>query len=200
MRAAPVIAAPTTWLDRMRTEADRLTQRVLAAQLGVSPTLLNRALLGKYTSDLGRLQTAFEGAYGNSVDWLGALRAEVERSSQVRAAQRIGLSPATVSQVLSGQYKADAQRIARRVRGALLGETVECPVALEMPLHICQGIQDRRAGKFGNPVWARAQLCCKGLGEFSGAGPCSHACAPASTSTYAVPTPQPQSQPMEKQS
>jgi hypothetical protein len=112
-------------------------------------------------------------------DWLPALRAEVDRTSGARTALRLGISEATVSQVLSGKYLADPQRIARRVRGALMGETVECPVALEMPLHKCQEIQDRKAGSFGNPVYARAQLCCKGRGEFSESGPCRHACSPS---------------------
>lgn len=117
------------------------------------------------------------------MNWLNTLRAEVARTSQARVAQRLGLSEGTVSQVLSGTYKASSQRIERRVRGALMGETVECPVALEMPLHVCQGIQDRPAGRFGNPVHARAWLCCKGRGEFSSAGPCPHAASQAGTTT-----------------
>ena len=119
----------------------------------------------------------------NPNDWLSALRAEAARTSQARAAQRIGVSPGTVSQVLSGAYKADPQRIARRVRGAILGETVECPVALEMPLQKCQEIQDRKAGAGGNPIYARAWLCCKGQGEFAAAGPCPHACSSAAAAT-----------------
>ena len=110
-----------------------------------------------------------------ATSWLLALRAEVARTTQARVAERLGLSEGTVSQVLSGQYKAATQRIERRVRGALMGETVDCPVALEMPMHVCQGIQDRAGGRFGNPVHARAWLCCKGRGEFSGVGPCQHA-------------------------
>lgn len=117
------------------------------------------------------------------MSWLDTLRAEVARTSATRVAQRLGVSDGTVSQVLSGKYLANTQRIERRVRGVLLGETVECPVALEMPLHVCQGIQDRPQGRFGNPVHARAWLCCKGRGEFADRGPCLHACAPAPAPT-----------------
>lgn len=175
------------WLDRLRTEAARTTQRDLAERLGVSQSLLCQALAGKYTGDLARLEAAFEAAYGNGENWLPALRAEVERTSQTRTALRLGVSEATISQVLSGKYAANPQRIARRVRGALLGEVVDCPVALEMPLHKCQEIQDRKSGQGGNPVYARAWLCCKGLGPFAEAGPCRHACTPQSTPKDATP-------------
>jgi DNA-binding transcriptional regulator YdaS (Cro superfamily) len=114
------------------------------------------------------------------MSWLTTLRAEVARTSQARVALRLGVSEGTVSQVLSGTYKASTQRIERRVRGVLLGEVVECPVAFEMPLQVCQAIQDRPADKrFGNPVHARAWLCCKGRGEFTNAGPCPHAAGQA---------------------
>lgn len=165
----------TTWIDRLREAADRHGQREVAARMGLSQTTISLVLTGKYPGDASRVQAAFEAAFGNSLDWLGALRAECERTSQARVAVRIGVSPGTVSQVLSGNYGADTARIARRVRGALLGETVECPVALEMPLHKCQEIQERKAGAGGNPIYARAQLCCRGIGPWADAGPCRHA-------------------------
>lgn len=116
--------------------------------------------------------------------WLHALRAEVARTSQARVAQRLGLSEGTVSQVVGGKYAANTRRIERRVRGALLGEMVECPVALEMPLQVCQGIQDRPKGSsFGNPVHGRAWLCCRGLGEWSNHGPCPHYCGGQANTT-----------------
>lgn len=115
-------------------------------------------------------------------DWMAALRDQVARTSQARVAQRIGTAESTVSQVLSGTYRANPVRIARRVRGVLLGETVECPVALEMPLDVCQGIQDRKEGQHGNPLYRRAWLCCRGRGEFVNAGPCPHYCGAGAAS------------------
>lgn len=172
----------TTWTDRLLAECDRTSQREVAARLGISQGTVSLVLAGKYSGDVARVQTAFEAAFGSSVDWLSALRAECERTTASRAAARIGVSPATVSQVLSGQYRADTRRIARRVRGALLGEMVECPVALAMPLHRCQEIQDRKAGAGGNPIYMRAWMCCKGQGPFADQGPCRHACgAPTTT-------------------
>jgi predicted transcriptional regulator len=167
------------WVERLRTECDRTSQRDVAARMGASQAVLCKLLLDQYPSDTAWLETKFEAAFGSNQNWLAALRAEVARTSGARTALRLGISEATVSQVLSGKYAADTQRIARRVRGALLGETVECPVALEMPMHKCQEIQDRKAGSFGNPVYARAQLCCRGRGEFADKGVCRHACGPA---------------------
>lgn len=165
----------SSWINRLREAAAHHGQRDVAARMGISQTTVSLVLTGKYSGDTERVQAAFEAAFGSAVDWLAALRAEADRTTQERVAQRLGVSPGTVSQVLSGKYGADTTRIARRVRGALLGETVECPVALEMPLHRCQEIQERKPGTSGNPIYARAQLCCRGLGPWADAGPCPHA-------------------------
>ncbi|MFO1417285.1 MAG: hypothetical protein U1E83_01310 [Methylotetracoccus sp.] len=69
--------------------------------------------------------------------WLGALRLACEKSSQATVARRLGVSPATVSQVLKGTYRADLGGIEKRVRGALLGETVECPILGSIRTNIC---------------------------------------------------------------
>lgn len=53
------------------------------------------------------------------------LRAEVERTSQTRAAARIGVSPAVVNQVLAGKYKGNLGNVAAKVAEKL--GAVECP-------------------------------------------------------------------------
>ena len=53
------------------------------------------------------------------IEWLAALRLVCATTSQGRAAEQLGISEATVSQVLSGTYKAATTRIERRVRGEL---------------------------------------------------------------------------------
>lgn len=106
--------------------------------------------------------------------WLDALRAYAERVGGERAAERIGLSAATVSQVLAGKYQADTLRIERRVRGELLRETCECPVLLEPTLRICQEVQDARYEDIANPLRARAWLACRGRGHFEAVGACVH--------------------------
>lgn len=70
-------------------------------------------------------------------DWLAALRQACSKDSQAAVARRLGVSPATVSQVLKGSYKADLGGIEQRVRGALLGETVTCPILGDIKRNVC---------------------------------------------------------------
>lgn len=108
--------------------------------------------------------------------WLQALRAERDRTSGGRTADRLGVSEATVSQVLSGSYKANPVRIERRVRGELLGEQCECPVLMEISLRVCQDVQERKRGEGSNPQYQQAWFACRGQGRFEHRGPCPHFC------------------------
>ncbi len=108
--------------------------------------------------------------------WLQALRAEKDRTSGARTAERLGVSEATVSQVLSGTYKANAVRIERRVRGELMGEQVDCPVLMEISLRVCQDVQERKRGEGSNPQYQQAWFACRGQGRFDQRGPCPHFC------------------------
>ena len=77
-------------------------------------------------------------AWGDAMpDWVGALAAEANRTSSQEAAVRIGYSPAVVSQILSNAYPGDVDRVAQKVRGALLGHRVICPVLGEIGKDIC---------------------------------------------------------------
>lgn len=106
-------------------------------------------------------------------DWMSALRAQVQRTSQSRMALKLGISPGTVSQVLSGTYRADTSRIERRVRGLLMGEVVECPVLWDLPMHVCQDLQERK-GPLANEHQQQAWFCCRGAGRYEDRGPCTH--------------------------
>ena len=77
-------------------------------------------------------------------DWVKALRAECERSSQGRAGDLIGYSSAVVNQVLKGSYKGDLSAVEDAVRGGLMGATVDCPVIGEIPRQRC--IEHQRRG------------------------------------------------------
>lgn len=111
-------------------------------------------------------------------DWLGALRAECQRTTQAQAAARIGVSETTTSQVLSGSYKANPIRIERRVRGVLMAAMCECPVMGDVSTRVCQDVQERQPGKggtgIGNPQHAQAWHACRGSGRFAKAGQCLH--------------------------
>ena len=57
------------WLEVLRKECLASSQSAVARRLGVSATLVNQALKGTYTGNLGRLQTLVEGTLMNqSVD------------------------------------------------------------------------------------------------------------------------------------
>lgn len=76
-------------------------------------------------------------------EWIDALRAECERTSQTRTAKRLGVSPSMVNQVLGGSYKGNIARLETLVRGELMAETVECPVMGEITKRQCQDAQER---------------------------------------------------------
>jgi hypothetical protein len=93
-------------------------------------------------------------------DWLEALRAETARTSQSRAAHRIGMSASVVNQVLKGIYKGRVQRVAERVRGALMNQKVVCPVLGEISCKRCQDEQGRPFGST-NPLRVAVYKSCR---------------------------------------
>lgn len=162
-----------TWLDTLRAECARTSQRKAADLLGLSVTTVNLVLKGKYMSSTDRIEARVRERLTDA-PWLRALREEVTRTSQARTAERLGISEATVSQVLSGNYKADTARIERRVRGELLGETVECRVMFDVSMRVCQDMQERKQGQAANPAALQCHAACRGLGRFASSGACPH--------------------------
>jgi hypothetical protein len=92
-----------------------------------------------------------------SQHWKEVLRAECARTSQRKAATRIGYSDAVVSGVLKGTYKGDLRRVEEAVKGALMGALVDCPVIGELPRNRCIEYQ-RRAHQFAATNPMRVQL------------------------------------------
>jgi DNA-binding transcriptional regulator YdaS (Cro superfamily) len=76
-------------------------------------------------------------------DWLAALREACRQTSQAAIAKRLGLSAATISQVLAGKYPGDLAAIETRVRGELLRETVPCPLLGDITKRKCQDWQKK---------------------------------------------------------
>ena len=77
-------------------------------------------------------------------EWLAALRAEAQRTSQRLAGTVIGYSAAAVSLVLKGTYTGNLDRIESAVKGALLGATIECPVLSTLRRDVCAAHQVRK--------------------------------------------------------
>lgn len=70
-------------------------------------------------------------------DWIRELAGLASRRSLNAAAKRLGYSPATLSQTLANKYPGDLEKIAATVRGALMGETVLCPVLGDIGRDAC---------------------------------------------------------------
>lgn len=69
-----------------------------------------------------------QAAWGDLPDWVEALAEQAAATSGTLAAGKIGYSPAVVSHVLANTYKGDIAAVEAKVRGALMGETVVCPI------------------------------------------------------------------------
>ena len=76
--------------------------------------------------------------------WIEVLRAECERTSQSAVAARVGMSATVISQALSGNYPGRIENLKKRVEGALMAQTVGCPVLGEIPRNECLDHQLRK--------------------------------------------------------
>jgi hypothetical protein len=76
--------------------------------------------------------------------WLDALRTECARTSQTAVAEQIGMSATVICQVLSGKYPGRLANVQQRVEGALLKQTVVCPVLGTLPRNECLDHQQRK--------------------------------------------------------
>ncbi|MFT4098460.1 MAG: transcriptional regulator [Rhodoblastus sp.] len=88
-------------------------------------------------------------------DWVDVLAEECDARSGVVVARRIGYSGAVVSSVLAAKYKGDLGKVEAKVRGALMGEIVQCPVLDEITKDRCIAEQGR---KFAATSSTRAKL------------------------------------------
>ncbi|QDG74431.1 transcriptional regulator [Labrenzia sp. PHM005] len=70
-------------------------------------------------------------------DYVRELARLADNQSLNSCAKRIGLSPATLSQTISNRYPGNQKKVEAAVRGALMGETVVCPILGEIGRHIC---------------------------------------------------------------
>ncbi len=81
-------------------------------------------------------------AWSTLPDWIEALVCEVERTNGTKTAARIGYSGGVISQVLRRNYPGDMPRVETAIRGALMGETVDCPVLGDIGRDRCLQEQD----------------------------------------------------------
>lgn len=95
-----------------------------------------------------------------SPDWIAALAAECDRSSQGKVAGRLNISSAVVNQVLGNTYTGRVDRVEARVRGELLNAKVLCPILAEISKREC--LDNQRLKFTGtNPLRVRLFVACK---------------------------------------
>lgn len=88
-------------------------------------------------NDRTYVEKAMEAFEGSPPDWIVALAQKADAGGLDGAAEAIGYSGSLVSTVLRNVYKGDVGRVEQKVRGALMGMTVTCPVIGEMSRHDC---------------------------------------------------------------
>jgi hypothetical protein len=97
----------------------------------------------------------------NLPDWVLVLAEEADRTTGAAAAARIGYSAAVVSSVIVRSYRGDLGRVEAKVRGALMGDTVDCDVLGEITRDRC--LDEQKKG-FASTSSVRARLyrACRG--------------------------------------
>ena len=77
-------------------------------------------------------------AWGDDLpDWVLALAEEATRITGVAVAKKIGYAGAVVTQIVRRKYPGDMGRVEAKVRGALMGATVVCPILGEIGRDRC---------------------------------------------------------------
>jgi hypothetical protein len=98
----------------------------------------------------------------NSPDWVKALAAACDKSSQGTVAHELEISSAVVNQLLGRSYKGRVDRMESRVRGQYMKAVVDCPVLGEISTRDCQENQARARGPFRatNPLRIALRKSC----------------------------------------
>lgn len=94
-------------------------------------------------------------AWGEPPAEVIALAREANRTTSAKAAKRIGYSGAVVSHLLANRYPGDIEKVKGKIRGALMSETVMCPVLGEIGTDRCL---DEQGKKFTGASSVRARL------------------------------------------
>jgi hypothetical protein len=103
-------------------------------------------------------------AWGDALPiWVTVLADMATRSSLTKTARRIGYSAALVSNVIANKYPAGTDRIEAKVRGALMNETVICPILGEIGRDHCldeQGMTNRATSSIRSKLYRACRSGC----------------------------------------
>ena len=107
------------------------------------------------------MQAKAANAWGDAMpDWIGELADAAEKLGLNACAKRLGYSPSVVSQAIAAKYAGDLTRVETKVRGALMGETVTCPVLGEIGRNQCLDWQGKPRA-VTNAVRTRVYRACR---------------------------------------
>lgn len=84
----------------------------------------------------------------------------VDQHTGVAAAKAIGYSAAVVSHMLAGHYTGDQDAVFAKIRGALMGEVVNCPVLGELGRDRCL-TEQKKPFATSNAARARVYRACR---------------------------------------
>lgn len=100
-------------------------------------------------------------AWGPSMpEWVRELAALADRDGLRGCERLIGYSYTTISQAIANKYRGDVSRIEQKVRGALMGETVTCPVQGQIARNVCLDWQ-RKPRAVTNPFRTKVYRACR---------------------------------------
>lgn len=97
---------------------------------------------------------------GNAPEWVGELAGMAEREGLNACATRLGYSSATISQTISNKYQGDLSKVEAKVRGALMGETVLCPILGEIGRDRCLNWQAKPRA-YTNAIRSKLYHACR---------------------------------------
>lgn len=96
-------------------------------------------------------------------DWIAHLASACDLTSQSAVAREIGYSAATVSTVLSANYRGNLEAIEEKVRVHIIRETVRCPALGLIEKKICETWRRKARAFKGQNLQAvlMAKACCR---------------------------------------
>lgn len=101
-------------------------------------------------------------AYGDALpDWVEELAKEATSTSAVETAKKIGYSAAVLSHVFANAYTGDLTRVEEKVRGALMGATVDCDVLGQIGRDHCLD-QQRKPFTATSSIRSKLFRACRG--------------------------------------
>lgn len=102
-----------------------------------------------------------QAAWSPLPDWVLVLAQHADGSLSLnKLGERVGVSGATLSAVISHSYPGRYDKTEARVRGALMSATVECPVEGQIGRDRCAGNQQKKPSA-ASPMRARFPFACR---------------------------------------